>query len=106
VQRVDVLTLAEGHWRQAFIRVLFDNEGTRMLVANCHRAKLVSAGGFDGDYPITDEKSQQHLAGRLREMKVRSVEQTMKNMDQQLFGAVVLKPGRIEITETTISHEV
>ena len=106
VQRVDVLTLAEGHWRQAFIRVLFDNGVTRMLVANCHRAKLVSAGGFDGDYPITEEKSQQRLAARLREMKARSVEQTQKNLDQQLFGAVVRKQGRIEITETTISYEV
>ena len=41
-----------------------------------------------------------------REMKVRSVKQTEKNLDQQLFGAVARKPGRIEITETTISYEV
>lgn len=105
VQRVDVLSLAEGHWRQAFLRVLFDNGRTRIIVANCHRAKFVSGGGFDGDYPITDETTQQYLAGRLRQMKVRSVQETEKNLDRQLFGAAALKPGRIEITETTISHE-
>ncbi len=106
VQRVDVLSLADGHWRQAFLRVLFENGRTRIIIANCHRAKLVSAGGFDGEYPIMEADKQTYLAGRLQEMKARSVEQTMKNLDQQLFGAVALKPGRIEITETTISYEV
>jgi len=105
VQRVDVLTLVEGHWRQAFLRVLFENGKSRIIVANCHRAKLISAGGFDGDYPITEGNSQKHLALRLKEMKARSVQQTEKNLEQQLLEAAVLKPGRIVLTESTISYE-
>ncbi|HQZ63798.1 MAG TPA: hypothetical protein PLY87_01925 [Planctomycetaceae bacterium] len=54
----------------------------------------------------SEADKQTYLAGRLQEMRARSVEQTIKNLDQQLFDAVALKPGRIEITETTISYEV
>ena len=105
VKRVEALVLKSGHWRQAFIRLTFENGNRRMIVCNCHRAKYISSGGFDGDYPIDHKKTQKHLQKRLDELKARSVMQTTINLENQLFGAAALQTGIIRLTDDTVSHE-
>lgn len=105
VKRIDVLTLKQGHWRQCFTRIIFQNGRTRIVLINVHRKRLVSSGGYDGDYPITDEETQQYLEHRLSELKVRSVKETEKNLEQQIIDAAVGKAGYIEITDDSISYE-
>lgn len=104
VQKVEVLVQKSGHWRQAFIRLNFANGNKRIIVCNCHRGKYISSGGFDGDYPIEQMKSQKHLQLRLDQMKARSVKQTELNLDQQLIDAAIGKSGNVHITADTISY--
>jgi len=106
IERMDCLILKEGHWRQCFVRILFESGKTRIVVIGIHRKRLVASGGFDGDYPITETKTQRHLQERLREMKVRSVAETEKNLESQLIQATVGLPGYIEIKPHSISYEV
>jgi len=105
VERIDVLTLKDGHWRQCFARVAFFNGRTRIVVASVHRKRLVASGGFDGDYPITTAKCQKHLQQRLSEMKVRSVETTEANLNDQMTNAAIFRRGIVELGERSISVE-
>lgn len=104
IERIDVLLLKDGHWRQCFARVVFRNGRIRVVVANVHRKRLVNAGGYDGDFGIAQPKVQEHLQAKLGELKVRSVEKTAANLKDQLYAAAALRPGVIEFTDDTISH--
>lgn len=105
IQRIDVLVLSEGHWRQCFSRVTFENGRTRIVVACVHRKRFVMSGGYDGDYPIDTTKGQEQLQKRLGEIKVRSVAQTEENVKQQLLNPVLLRPGIVELGTNSVSIE-
>ncbi|MEQ8852818.1 recombinase family protein [Gimesia sp.] len=104
VKRADVLVLKAGHYRQAFIRLTFENGKKRMILCNTHRSRYISSGGYDGDYPIHKKNTQKYLQSRLIELKARSVEQTVKNLETQLFKAAVGKTGVIAFGNDSISH--
>lgn len=102
VERVDLLVLVDGHWRQAFLRLRFFNQKVRTIVANTHRANLMSMAAYDADYPITSPETQQYLQQRLSQLKDRSVEQTAKNLEDQLLSAAVGLSGTIKLNSTSV----
>ncbi|QGQ23923.1 recombinase family protein [Gimesia benthica] len=84
-ERVDVLPIKDGHWRQAVITVTFQNGTQRTIVAVCHRAKLIICGAMN-ERIVPDEKgdvffeSFKEIEDNFKAVKVRSVDQTKKNL--------------------------
>ena len=88
-ERVEVLPFKFGHWRQAIIRVTFQNGNQRTIVAVCHRGKLVICGAMTERIRFEEPKESlslpvlhNEIQDRFNAAKVRSVEQTKKNLKE------------------------
>lgn len=88
VKRVDVLPVKSGHWRLAYVRVLFDNDRKRTIAVICHRGKLVICQAHNGDFMDHENSTKEELdefyyliEHRFTQCKARSVKQTKINLE-------------------------